>query len=204
METTATTVFGPALETMKTVKSPDGEMLTKPFLNVCRNVLPVIEKFGASMAIVKSDVGGNIARLDAKYDTDPTAFNVLYEIVRKEIAAKTARGSSSSTNGLLWLTRAMDFLVELFRNLLAHADWTMGQCATAAYTCTLKEYHGWIASTAFTVAMKLIPDRKKFLELLGSGNLDEDMQSFVSNFSPLLAENHAFLKSVGLDDMKAS
>jgi hypothetical protein len=25
--------------------------------------------------------------------------------VRKEIAAKTARGSSSSTNGLLWLTR---------------------------------------------------------------------------------------------------
>jgi hypothetical protein len=44
-------------------------------------------------------------RLDAKYDTDPTAFNVLYEIVRKEIAAKTARGSSSSTNGLLWLTR---------------------------------------------------------------------------------------------------
>ncbi len=44
-------------------------------------------------------------RLDAKYDADPTAFNVLYEIVRKEIAAKTARGSSSSTNGLLWLTR---------------------------------------------------------------------------------------------------
>ncbi len=44
--------------------------------------------------------------------------------------------------------------------------------------------------------MKLIPDRKKFLELLGSGNLDEDMQSFVSNFSPLLAENHAFLVSL--------
>ncbi len=42
MATTTTTVFGPALETMKTVKSPDGEMLTKPFLNVCRNVLPVI------------------------------------------------------------------------------------------------------------------------------------------------------------------
>jgi precorrin-6B methylase 1 len=53
---------------MKTVKSPDGEMLTKPFLNVCRNVLPVIEKFGASMAIVKSDVGGNIAVL---FSPDP-------------------------------------------------------------------------------------------------------------------------------------
>lgn len=45
----------------------------------------------------------------------------------------------------------MDFLVELFRNLNAHADWSMSQCATAAYTSTLKKYHGWIASAAFTV-----------------------------------------------------
>lgn len=36
------TVFGPALELMKSVKSPEGEMLSKPFLDVCRNVLPVI------------------------------------------------------------------------------------------------------------------------------------------------------------------
>lgn len=36
------TVFGPALELMKSVKSPEGQMLTKPFLDVCRNVLPVI------------------------------------------------------------------------------------------------------------------------------------------------------------------
>jgi len=41
--------------------------------------------------------------------------------------------------------------VELFRNLNAHADWSMSQCATAAYTSTLKRYHGWIASAAFTV-----------------------------------------------------
>lgn len=39
------TVFGPALELMKSVKSPEGEMLTKPFLDVCRNVLPVIGVF---------------------------------------------------------------------------------------------------------------------------------------------------------------
>lgn len=46
----------------------------------------------------------------------------------------------------------MDFLVELFRNLNEHADWSMSQCATAAYTSTLKRYHGWIASAAFTVS----------------------------------------------------
>lgn len=99
------TVFGPALELMKSVKSPEGEMLTKPFLDVCRNVLPVIDKFGSSMALVKSDVGGNISRLDAKYDSDPSANSLLYDIVRAEVAAKTAKGSSSCSNGMLWLTR---------------------------------------------------------------------------------------------------
>lgn len=47
--------------------------------------------------------------------------------------------------------RAMDFLVELFRNLNAHQDWSMSQCASAAYASTLKKYHGWIASAAFSV-----------------------------------------------------
>lgn len=41
-EMATVTVFGPALELMKSVKSAEGEMLTKPFLDVCRNVLPVI------------------------------------------------------------------------------------------------------------------------------------------------------------------
>ena len=47
--------------------------------------------------------------------------------------------------------RAMDFLVELFRNLLEHADWTMTQACTDSYTKTLKKFHGWLASSSFTV-----------------------------------------------------
>eukprot|EP01018_Ginkgo_biloba_P040924 Gb_10149 [translate_table: standard] len=199
------TVFTPCLEGMPHVKSADGDMLTKPFLDVCRLVLPVIEKFGAAMALVKSDVGGNISRLDAKYSLDPSAYHLLYDIVRKEIAEKTAKGSSSCTNALLWLTRAMDFIVELFRNLLEHSDWTMTQACTDSYNKTLKKWHGWIASTSFTVAMKLAPDRKKFLEVIGgTGDINADIEKFCSSFPPLLQENHKFLQSVGLDDLKAS
>lgn len=204
MAESTVTVFGPALELMTSVKSPEGEMLTKPFLDVCRNVLPVIDKFGSSMALVKSDVGGNIARLDAKYEENPAANAMLYDIIRAEVASKTAKGSSSCTNGMLWLTRAMDFLVELFRNLNAHQDWSMSQCASAAYTSTLKKYHGWIASAAFSVAMKLVPERTKFYETLALGNSTVDMERFVAEFSPILEENHKFLKSVDMDDLKAS
>lgn len=39
------TVFTPALEGMKHVKSESGEMLTQPFLEVCKQLLPVIGEF---------------------------------------------------------------------------------------------------------------------------------------------------------------
>ncbi|KAK7818265.1 glycolipid transfer protein 1 [Quercus suber] len=187
------TVFTPALEGMKHVKSEQGEILAQPFLEVCKQILPVIEKFGAAMALVKSDIGGNISRLESKYSSNPSEFNHLYSMVRAEVASKTAKGSSSCTNGLLWLTRAMDFLVELFRNLLEHKDWTMSQACSDSYGKTLKKWHGWLASSSFTVAMKLAPDRKKFMEVMGSGDIYGDIEKFCTNFYPFLEENHKFL-----------
>ncbi|KAL0435575.1 UNVERIFIED_CONTAM: Glycolipid transfer protein 1 [Sesamum radiatum] len=190
------TIFAPALEGMEHVKSADGVMLTKPFLDVCKLILPVIDKFGAAMALVKSDIGGNITRLENKYLTNPTKYEHLYSMVQEEVDAKTAKGSSSCTNGLLWLTRAMDFLVELFRNLIHHQDWAMSQACTDSYTKTLKQWHGWLASSSFTelvhhVGLLVInvystsafqmlmlteitgcyeacPDRTKFLEVVGA------------------------------------
>lgn len=41
----ASTVFTPSLEGMKNVKSEQGEMLSKPFLDVCKLILPVIGIF---------------------------------------------------------------------------------------------------------------------------------------------------------------
>ncbi|KAJ1702000.1 Glycolipid transfer protein-like [Rhynchospora pubera] len=199
------TVFTPSLEGMKHVKSENGVILTKPFLDVCKLILPVLDKFGAAMTLVKSDIGGNITRLENKYSSDPSKYEHLYSMVQVEVEKKTAKESSSCTNGLLWLTRAMDFLVELFKNLLEHPDWTMSQACTDSYEKTLKKWHGWLASSSFKVAMKLAPDRKKFMEVIaGTGDINTDMAKFCAEFSPFLAENHNFLASVGLDDMKAS
>ncbi|KAH0664453.1 hypothetical protein KY290_029509 [Solanum tuberosum] len=199
------TVFAPALEGIKHVKSEEGVMLTRPFLDVCKHILPIIEKFGAAMALVKSDIGGNITRLENKYLSNPTKYTNLYSMVQEEIEAKTAKGSSSCTNGLLWLTRAMDFLVALFRNLLEHQDWAMSQACSDSYSKTLKKWHGWIASSSFTMAMKLAPDRKKFMDVIcGTGDINSDIEKFCTTFSPLLEENHKFLASVGMDELKAS
>jgi len=190
---------------MKHVKAENRVIPTKPFLDVCKQILPVLDKFGAAMAIVKTDIGGNITRLENKYCSDPSKYEHLYTMAQEEVQNKTAKASSSCTTGLLWLTRAMDFLVELFRNLLEHPDWTMSQACTDSYTKTLKKFHGWLASSSFTVAMKLAPNRDKFMEVIsGTGDINADIEKFCTTFSPFLKENHNFLASVGLDDMKAS
>ncbi|KAF2294918.1 hypothetical protein GH714_027013 [Hevea brasiliensis] len=164
------------------------------FLGLMQNHIAVLDNFGSAMSIVKSDIGGNISRLENKYSSNPSEFTLLYSVVRSEIDAKTAKGSSSCTNGLLWLTRAMDFLVELFRNLLAHPDWSMTQVCTDSYNKTLKKWHNWLASSSFSVALKLAPDRKKFMDVIsGKGDLNSDMEKFCTNFSPFLEENHKFL-----------
>ncbi|GFP83378.1 pleckstrin homology domain-containing family a member 8 [Phtheirospermum japonicum] len=135
-------------------------MMTKPLLDVCKLILPILDKFGAAMTVVKSDINGNITRLESKYNSNPSRFNYLYNLVQAEVETKSAKSSSSCTNGLLWLTRAMDFLVELFRNLAEHQDWSMCQVYNDAYGKTLKKWHGWLASSSFTVAIKLAPDRR--------------------------------------------
>ncbi|KAK6161240.1 hypothetical protein DH2020_004633 [Rehmannia glutinosa] len=201
----AETVFSPCLEGIKHVKSEEGDMMTKPFLDVCKLILPILDKFGAAMTVVKSDISGNISRLESKYNSNPSRFNYLYNLVQAEVETKTAKSSSSCTNGLLWLTRAMDFLVELFRNLAEHQDWSMSQVCNDAYSKTLKKWHGWLASSTFTVAIKLAPDRKKFMEVIGTeGDIYGDMQNFCTNFSPILGQIHKFLGSCGLDNMKSS
>lgn len=44
-------------------------------------------------------------RLEAKYSSDPSKYRLLYSLVQAEVESKTAKASSSCTNGLLWLTR---------------------------------------------------------------------------------------------------
>ncbi|CAI0434530.1 unnamed protein product [Linum tenue] len=188
---------------MKQVRSQQGEILTKPFLDLCKMILPVLDKFGTSLSPVKSDVGGNINRLSIVYESNPTKFNFLHSVVQPEIEAKTAKSSSSCTNALLWLTRAMDFLIAVFQNMLDHPEWGMSQVCSSAYSKTLKKWHNWLASSSFMVVMKLAPDRKKFVEVIGRGNedLNIQMKEFCTRFSPFLRENHKFLVRVGMDNL---
>ncbi|KMT05862.1 hypothetical protein BVRB_7g165240 [Beta vulgaris subsp. vulgaris] len=197
-------VFTRALDGVKHVRSEEGSVLTKPFLDLCKLLLPLIDKFGSQMSCIKADVVSNIMKLESKYASNPSRYRNLYTMTKEEVESKIARNSSSCTNALVWLNRAMDFMVHLFHNLLEHPEWSMTQACTDSYKRTLKKWHGWVAMSTFKVLIKLAPDRKKFMcSIGGSDEVNVEIEKLCRNFASVLEDNHRFLASFGVDDLKA-
>ena len=63
------------------------------------------EKFGTGLALVRTDINGNISRLATAQSKDPSRYEALYPIILDEVQQGQPSSSSSNTNGLLWLKR---------------------------------------------------------------------------------------------------
>lgn len=196
---------GALLVLPKLKEEVDGKLvlLTEPFLEGCREVLPVLDVFGTAFSFVRADVAGNINRIAGALEKEPVKFRELYNIVRVEKEAGTAEGKYSDTQAVLWLTRAMDFLLDLLKKLEVDKDCTVYDAASASYSKNLGPYHGWIAKSAFQVAMQFCPTREQFYAKLGSGYFPEDLMHLLEQFEPVLQENHDFLDSMGYDKLVA-
>eukprot|EP00899_Mesostigma_viride_P022845 jgi/Mesvir1/3745/Mv15020-RA.2 len=144
-------IFEPILAALPGITDDKGNVLSNPFLSTCGYVIPVIDQLGTALYPVKSDIGGNIDRLRKRYETDTARFHVIFAIVEDEIKAGTASGSSSCSNGLLWLKRANQFIVAFLVQLRANPSQSLKDAAYAAYEATLSKYHNWLTRKAFEV-----------------------------------------------------
>jgi Ca2+:H+ antiporter len=195
-------IFAVATSLAAVVVDADGVVLAQPFLDVCRLVLPVVERLGAAFLLVRSDVQGNIDRLAARMAADPARFAALFDIAREEQARGAAGASDSCARGLLWLMRAMRFVLALLAALCERPEEPLPALASEAYYATLNPYHGYLASAAFALALRFVPDRGTFYESAGlaDGGGTGEVAAFVAAFGPTVAAVHAFLAEAGLDD----
>jgi hypothetical protein len=53
----------------------------------------------------------------------------------------------------------MEFIVALLDKLYTDRNITLSAAASETYYATLQQYHGWIVTGTFTVALKLVPSR---------------------------------------------
>ncbi|KAK8649177.1 hypothetical protein V6N13_129911 [Hibiscus sabdariffa] len=148
-------------------------------------------------------------RLEILCESNPTRYSNMIEILKKEDREGNARNSTSCSRAILWLTRSIDFMVVLLQRLVKDPGQGMEQAVEESYNVTLKQWHGWISSAAFKVALKLVPDNETFITLLmtedeNRDKLREDMQTLVSLLVPLLEDIHSILRVYGLDRLKST
>ncbi|KAL0814024.1 hypothetical protein Bca101_070467 [Brassica carinata] len=165
----------------------------RPLVSFCNLIIQVLDKIGPTMAVLRQDIDQNIQRLEKLYETDPCVYSNLVEILKKERNEGTYKMVASCSRALLWLTRTMDFTAGLLRLLSKEMSSKMEELVEECYMETLKPHHGWIASAAFKVCLRIVPDNKTFMDAIGARDqsyetLREDIDSLSSLLTPILNE----------------
>ncbi|KAJ1489560.1 glycolipid transfer protein domain-containing protein [Baffinella frigidus] len=176
-----------------------GEVPAKPFLDACVEFLPLIDRLGKVFYPVRSDIEGNIKKLQAIAKTKPNGVT-LQALVREEKVADTSKVGVAG-DSLLWLKRAMQFM-NVFLGTVSRGG-EANAAAKDAYSTTLQKYHGFVVKRTFNMGLMAAPGTDAILSRLGGDGADPaetlaDLGEWVAAATPLLLAIDAFLAAQGI------
>ncbi|XP_076459707.1 pleckstrin homology domain-containing family A member 8-like [Babylonia areolata] len=186
----------------------------QPFLDACKELVPIFDKLNSTaFAPVKMDFSGNIRKIQQKQTSAIAAGSPGYPSVQamvlSEVTARQHTNSNSATVALRWLKRGLEFIREFLREVCSGGP-DLAECASNAYSRTLKNYHGWVVRGVFAVAVKALPYRSEFLNHLAAGECDSsspqylhslmgDMEVFLQHLNSVILIIDAFYTKQQLD-----
>ncbi|KAI8390832.1 glycolipid transfer protein domain-containing protein [Radiomyces spectabilis] len=137
---------------------------TTQFLEATEGVVKLFDAFGsAAFSVVQNDMNGNIKKIRERFLSNPTANDTLENLTATEAPEK----KRVATEGLLWLTRGLDFTARALRRNIDNPAEELNISFTKSYEETLKKHHSFVVRPVFTLAMKACPYRKDFYEKIG-------------------------------------
>uniref|UniRef100_A0A5K3ESF9 GLTP domain-containing protein n=1 Tax=Mesocestoides corti TaxID=53468 RepID=A0A5K3ESF9_MESCO len=166
-------------------------------------IIEFCELQSVALAPVKKDVGGNIKKIDkARHKYNVTTVE---EMLIKEIEVKVNKNSDSGTMALLWLKRAIELIIEVLAGLAESPNLEMKDIVYPAYERTLMKHHNIIMKSAFSVGLRLFPDKKTFLLRLAYNqpNMEtqvlKSMKEFVDEYRTITDPLHQLLVKYGAE-----
>nr|XP_025044059.1 glycolipid transfer protein [Pelodiscus sinensis] len=147
---------------------------------------------------VKADLAGNIKKIRAVYESNPTKFKTLKNILEAEKEMYGAAWpKTGATLALMWLKRGLKFIQVLLQSIsdgerddenpnLIRVN------ALKAYEIALKKYHGWMLQKLFAGSVYALPYKSDLLKALEKGknvNEEETMEKihqFLAKATPVL------------------
>ncbi|XP_069475507.1 glycolipid transfer protein [Ambystoma mexicanum] len=174
----------------------DRQIETYSFLEAVSHLPPFFDCLGpAIFSPIKADITGNITKIRAVYETNPTQFKTLQQILEGEKELHGAQWPKvGATLALMWLKRGLKFIQVLLQSI-AEGERDENNPnhikvnATKAYEIALKKYHGWVVQKLFKAAVCAAPYKDDFLKALSKGqNVKEEeciekIRQFLVNFT---------------------
>ncbi|KAG0174784.1 hypothetical protein DFQ28_004480 [Apophysomyces sp. BC1034] len=167
---------------------------TEQFLEATEGLVSLFELLDSpAFSRVKTDMNGNIKKIRERYLANPTANDTLENLTATEAPEK----KRVATEGLLWLTRGLDFTEQALRGNLDKPEEELTVSFTTAYESTLSKHHNFVVRPIFGLAMKACPYRKDFYEKIGV--LDDEavavMRGWLDALKAIIKTIQAIFKS---------
>ncbi|XP_029427211.1 glycolipid transfer protein [Rhinatrema bivittatum] len=177
----------------------DKQIETCSFLATVSHLPQFFDCLGSAVfSPIKADITGNITKIQAVYDTNPTKFKTLQQILEGEKEMHPSQWPKvGGTLALMWLKRGLKF-IQVFLQSIADGERDeqnpnlIKVNATKAYEIALKKYHGWMVQKLFSAAVCVAPYKADFLKALSKGqNVKEEeciekIRQFLVNFTPTI------------------
>uniref|UniRef100_A0A8C6TWN6 Glycolipid transfer protein domain-containing protein n=1 Tax=Neogobius melanostomus TaxID=47308 RepID=A0A8C6TWN6_9GOBI len=154
----------------------DNSVDTKLFLDAVSHLPAFIDCLGSKVfSLIKSDITGNITKIQGVYVKDPQRYATLQHILEAERDDHAKEWPKvGATLALMWLKRGLRFIQILLQSI---ADGEKDENnpnlikvnITKAYEGALKRYHGWLVQKIFTGALLAAPYRSDFFKALSKG-----------------------------------
>ncbi|KAM8961619.1 glycolipid transfer protein [Pelodytes ibericus] len=177
----------------------DKQIDTVNFLESVSHLPAFFDSLGGTVfSPIKSDVSGNIEKIRAVYESNPTKFKTLQQMLETE---KEMYGPEwpkvGGTLALMWLKRCLKFIQVLIMSIAdgerdeEHPNSIKVNLAKA-YEISLQKYHGWVIQKFFKAALVTAPKKDEFLKALSKGRntkeeeCTENMRKFLVNYTPTI------------------
>jgi len=199
--------MAPYLESIKSfadVSVTDAGVDTPQFLQAAEGVVGLFDVLGsAAFTTVQSDLKGNIAKVRARYEANPTLSATLELLVENEKGEK----KRTATEGQMWLLRGLNFTCKALQNAQANSSEELSVAFTKAYDGTLKRFHNFMVKSIFAVAMKACPYRADFYTKLASDpaggpavpteRLNKELNTWLTALDSIVKRMEAFYEKGG-------
>ena len=80
---------------------------------------------------------------------------------------KVASDGKTASCALLWLARALNFILKMLTVMIVERGKKLSECVMAGYEVSLRPHHGMMIRSTFSMAVKAAPDRAEFIAKLG-------------------------------------